>query len=148
MSADPFDLGRFVEAQAETFDAAVAELRGGRKRSHWMWFVFPQLKGLGVSAAAQYYGLAGLEEAVAYLAHPLLGPRLETAVEAVHASAAPSLRALLGAPDDLKFCSSMTVFAIAAPDGPYQGALDRWRGGEPDARTLALLGRSGRQDAG
>ena len=135
MSADPFDLARFVSAQAGTFGAALDELRAGRKRSHWMWFVFPQLKGLGSSPTAQFYGVVSLEEATAYLEHPVLGPRLEAAVGAVEASGAASLHALFGSPDDLKFCSSMTLFAIAAPDGPYQAALDRWCGGDPDRRA-------------
>lgn len=139
MSADPYDLARFVTAQAGAFSAAAEELRAGRKRSHWMWFVLPQLKGLGVSTTAQLYGISGLDEATAYLQHPVLGPRLEAAVEAVQVSGAPSLRALFGSPDDLKFCSSMTLFAIAAPAGPYQAALDHWCAGQPDHRTVALL---------
>jgi uncharacterized protein (DUF1810 family) len=143
MSADPYDLSRFMSAQAGTVDAALEELRAGRKRTHWMWFVFPQLKGLGVSPTAQFYGLSGLDEATAYLEHPMLGPRLEAAVDAVHASRATSLHALFGSPDDLKFRSSMTLFAVAAPEGPYQGALDRWCGGEPDPRTIALLSQAG-----
>ncbi len=145
MSADPYDLSRFVSAQAEIFEAAIAELRAGRKRTHWMWFVFPQLKGIGVSPTAQVYGLSGLDEATAYLEHPTLGPRLQAAVGAVQASAAPSLHSLFGSPDDLKFCSSMTLFAVAAPDGPYEGALDRWCGGVPDPRTIALLSQAGRE---
>jgi uncharacterized protein (DUF1810 family) len=145
MTADPFDLGRFVSAQAGTFEAALGELRAGRKRSHWMWFVFPQLRGLGHSSTAQFYGVSGLDEAAAYLAHPILGPRLEAVVAAVQASPAVSLNALFGAPDDLKFRSSMTLFAAAAPQGPYQAALDRWCGAEPDARTLELLKRGGPQ---
>jgi uncharacterized protein (DUF1810 family) len=138
MSADPFNLARFLSAQADLFEQALQELRDGRKRSHWMWFVFPQLKGLGQSARAQFYGLSSLEEAAAYLEHPVLSARLETAVAAVDASRAPSLHTLFGSPDDRKFCSSMTLFAIAAPDGPYQAALGRWCG-EPDHRTVALL---------
>jgi uncharacterized protein (DUF1810 family) len=110
-----------------------------------MWFVFPQLKGLGVSPTATFYGLSGLDEATAYLEHPMLGPRLEAAVDAVQASRATSLHALFGSPDDLKFRSSMTLFAVAAPEGPYQGALDRWCGGEPDPRTITLLSRAGRE---
>jgi uncharacterized protein (DUF1810 family) len=145
MSADPYDLSRFVSAQAGTFDAALDELRAGRKRTHWMWFVFPQLKGLGVSPTATFYGLSGLDEAAAYIGHPTLGPRLEAAVDAVQASRATSLHALFGSPDDLKFRSSMTLFAVAAPEGPYQGALDRWCGGEPDPRTIALLRQAGRE---
>lgn len=136
---DPHDLERFVTAQAGVFETALEELKAGRKRSHWMWFVFPQLKGLGVSSTATFYGLTGKAEAQAYLAHPILGPRLQAAVAAVQACGAASLHALFGAPDDLKFCSSMTLFAIAAPDGPYRAALDQWCGGRLDARTLALL---------
>jgi uncharacterized protein (DUF1810 family) len=146
VSADPYDPSWFVSAQAGTFDTAVAELRAGRKQTHWMWFVFPQLKGLGVSATAQFYGLSALDEATAYLQHPVLGPRLEAAVAAVQARGARSLHALFGAPDDLKFCSSMTLFAVAAPDGPYQGALDRWCAGEPDHRTTALLSQAKRPE--
>jgi uncharacterized protein (DUF1810 family) len=143
MSGDPFDLARFVSAQAGVCDRALEELRAGAKRSHWMWFVFPQLKGLGHSSTAQTYGIADLEEATAYLGHPVLGPRLETAVSAVLSSPASSLNALFGSPDDLKFRSSMTLFAIAGPDGPYRAALDRWCNGEPDHRTLDLLTRAG-----
>ena len=142
MSTDPFDLARFVSAQAGVFDAAVEELRAGRKRGHWMWFVFPQLRGLGASTTARLFGISGLEETTAYLEHPLLGPRLESAVAAVQASPAASLHGLFGSPDDLKFHSSMTLFAIAAPTGPCRATLDRWCGGEPDFRTLALLKRS------
>jgi uncharacterized protein (DUF1810 family) len=142
MSADPFDLARFVSAQAGAFGAAIEELRAGRKQTHWMWFVFPQLKGLGVSQAAQFYGISGLEEATAYLEHPVLGPRLESAVAAVQASPAASLHQLFGSPDDLKFRSSMTLFAVAGPAGPYQAALDRWCGGEADHKTVALLSRA------
>ncbi len=139
MSADPFDLARFVSAQAGVFDRAVEELRAGAKRSHWMWFVFPQLKALGRSPTAQYYGLASLDEASAYLEHPVLAPRLEAAVVAVQASPARDLHALFGSPDDLKFRSCMTLFSVAAPKGPYSAALDRWCDGQPDPVTLDLL---------
>jgi len=142
-----FDLARFARAQAGTFSSAVEELRAGRKRTHWMWFVFPQLKSLGVSPTAQLYGLSGLDEAIAYLEHTVLGPRLQAALEAVDASGAPSLYALFGAPDDRKFCASMTLFAGADPDGPYQGAIDRWCGGESDPRTVALFGQAARREA-
>ena len=138
MSADPFDLDRFVSAQAGVYDRACEELRAGRKRSHWMWFIFPQLKALGRSPTAQHYGLSSLAEANAYLNHPVLGLRLESAVAAVQASPAASLHALFGSPDDLKFRSSMTLFAAAAPDGPYQAALARWCG-DSDPATLDLL---------
>lgn len=138
---DPFQLERFVAAQAPVLANALAELRAGRKRSHWMWFVFPQLRGLGRSPMAQHYGIASLAEARAYLAHPLLGPRLAEATEAVLASPAPSLHALLGSPDDLKFRSSMTLFAHAAAGSgePFRAALTRWCGGLEDAATLDLL---------
>ncbi len=138
--ADPYDLERFVRAQAPVFDAALAELRGGKKRSHWMWFMFPQLRGLGYSATAHRYGVSSMDEARAYLAHPLLGTRLAEATEAALASGAGSLRALFGSPDDLKFCSSMTLFALAAGgDGPYRRALGHLCGGREDEATLRLL---------
>jgi uncharacterized protein (DUF1810 family) len=145
MSGDPFDLARFVAAQAGVFETALQELRAGRKRSHWMWFVFPQLRGLGRSPTAQFYGLSSLEEATAYLQHPVLGPRLDTSVGAAMDNSAPSLDALFGSPDDLKFCSSMTLFAIAGPDGPYQSALNRWCDGQPDHHTVELLSQTGEQ---
>ncbi len=148
MTTDPFDLARFVSAQAGVFGQAVEELRVGRKRSHWMWFVFPQLKGLGRSPTAQHFGIASLAEARAYLEHPVLRPGLEAAVAAVLASPATDLHALFGSPDDLKFCSSMTLFAMAGPHGPYQAALERWCGGTPDRHTLELLGRAGPAETG
>ena len=142
--SDPFDLQRFVDAQAGVIDRAIGELTAGRKASHWMWFVFPQLKGLGRSPTALFYGIASLEEARAYLAHPLLGPRLEVATRAALTAPAGSLRELFGSPDDLKFVSSMTLFAKATggDGGIYARALDRWTGGDQDARTLALLGQA------
>ena len=142
MSGDPFVLSRFVSAQTGVYPVALEELRAGRKRTHWMWFVFPQLKGLGRSPTAHFYGISGLTEASAYLQHPVLGPRLEAAVLAVLATPATSLNALFGSPDDLKFGSSMTLFAIAGPDGPYQAALDRWSDGEPDHHKVALLSQT------
>jgi uncharacterized protein (DUF1810 family) len=108
-----------------------------------MWFVFPQLKGLGRSPTAQFYGLSSLDEATAYLKHPVLGPRLEAAVAAATDNSASTLNALFGSPDDLKFCSSMTVFAIAGPEGPYQAALERWCDGQPDHHTVELLSHPG-----
>jgi uncharacterized protein (DUF1810 family) len=137
--SDPYDLRRFVTAQAGVFDQALAELQAGRKRSHWMWFVFPQLKGLGRSPKAQFYGIGSLDEAIAYLDHSVLGPRLEVAVAAVQSTSVASLHALFGTPDDRKFRSSMTLFAVASPNGFYQAALDRWCEGEGDPQTLALL---------
>ena len=102
--ADPFDLERFVTAQAPVFTTALAELKAGRKRSHWMWFIFPQLRGLGHSSTAFFYGISSLAEARAYLAHPLLGPRLEICTEAVLGIRDSTLNAIFGSPDDLKFC--------------------------------------------
>jgi uncharacterized protein (DUF1810 family) len=133
-----YDLDRFVTAQAPVFEAALAELRAGRKRSHWMWFVFPQLKGLGMSLTARHFGIASLDEARAYLGHPVLGSRLVAATQAAIDAPSPSLHALFGSPDDLKFRSSMTLFAQVRPE-PFQAALDRWCDG-PDEKTLRLLG--------
>ena len=138
---DPFDLERFVTAQAPIFEIALGELKAGQKRSHWMWFVFPQLRGLGRSSMAQFYGVGSLDEARAYLAHPLLGTSLEIATEAVLAIKERSLYAIFGAPDNMKFHSSMTLFARAAADdnSAFQRALDRYCEGRMDQRTLALL---------
>ena len=111
--ADPFHLERFVAAQAPVFPAVLAELRAGRKRGHWMWFVFPQLRGLGRSPTAEFYGIGSLDEARAYLAHPVLGPRLTLCTEALLAVEGRSLHAIFGSPDNLKFCSSMTLFSRA-----------------------------------
>jgi uncharacterized protein (DUF1810 family) len=138
---DGFDLQRFVTAQAPVFDAVLEELRAGRKRSHWMWFVFPQLRGLGRSPTALFYGIASLDEARAYLAHPLLGPRLDLCTKTVMAHAGRPLRTIFGSPDDMKFRSSMTLFALASPDGStaFRQALALWCDGEMDEGTLALL---------
>jgi uncharacterized protein (DUF1810 family) len=142
MTSATFHLQRFVDAQASVFEVAVAELSAGRKRSHWMWFIFPQLRGLGHSPTAQFFAIASLDEARAYYAHSLLGPRLERCTETVLKSRAHSLNELFGSPDDLKFRSCMTLFEIAVPSVPLFGdALDRWCGGERDERTLQLLAK-------
>lgn len=134
------DLGRFVEAQAATYAAALAELRRGRKASHWMWFVFPQIAGLGRSPTARFYALASLDEARAYLAHPVLGPRLTEVVDAILALPGRDARAVFGSPDDLKLRSSLTLFQAAAPDEPrFQRALDKYFAGRPDPLTLERL---------
>ena len=140
---DPFDLQRFVTAQLPAFEAALGELRAGSKRSHWMWFVFPQLRGLGHSSIAEFYGISSLEEACAYLAHPLLGPRLILCTTTVIETDSASLHAIFGSPDDMKFRSCMTLFSLAteAADSPFRHALDRWCAGRPDQRTLALIRR-------
>lgn len=138
--AGPFALDRFVQAQAPVYEDVLAQLRAGRKRSHWMWFVFPQLAGLGRSSTAQYYAIVSLDEARAYLAHPVLGPRLRECSGLVLAGREADAHRLFGAPDDLKFRSCLTLFQRAAPQEPVFGAcLDRFFGGVPDARTLALL---------
>lgn len=137
---DPFDLSRFLTAQAPIFDTALEELRAGRKQSHWMWFIFPQLRGLGHSSMAQFYGMGSLDEARAYLAHPVLGPRLALVTQAVQASQSRSLNAIFGSPDDMKFRSCMTLFSLAAGGAnPFGEALVRWCDGQADDATLSLL---------
>ncbi|MFK5665787.1 DUF1810 domain-containing protein [Pseudomonas shirazica] len=139
MHAD-FDLQRFVETQNPVYDQVMQELQAGRKRSHWMWYVFPQLDGLGHSAMAERYALAGIDEARAYLAHPLLGPRLQACVTALLQHHDKSAREMLGSPDYLKLRSCLTLFAQAAPGNPlFQLALVQFYDGEPDALTLAML---------
>lgn len=138
--ADPFDLDRFVRAQAPVLEQARHELSAGRKRSHWMWFVFPQLQGLGHSDMARRYAIGSLEEARAYAAHPLLGPRLRDCAALVNAVPGRSAHDILGSPDDLKFHACMTLFARAAPEEPVFGAaLARFFGGAPHGPTLAGL---------
>ena len=139
--ADPFNLSRFVQAQARNYGDAIAELRAGRKTSHWMWYVFPQIAGLGSSPMAQTYAIGSLAEARAYLAHPVLGARLRECVAAVLAVQGRSAHEIFGAPDDLKLRSSLTLFAAADPDEPlFRRALEAFFGGAPDPRTLELLG--------
>jgi uncharacterized protein (DUF1810 family) len=139
-SVDSFDLERFVQAQAPMFAQVIMELAAGRKRSHWMWFVFPQLRGLGRSATAHYYAIAGLAEAQAYLRHPILGTRLVECTSLVNAAEVPSAHALFGSPDDLKFRSCMSLFS-RLPHAPaqFQQALDRYFAGDADPLTLQLL---------
>jgi len=134
------DLQRFVDAQEPRIADAMAELRAGRKRTHWMWFVFPQLRGLGRSAMASAYGIASLDEARAYLAHPILGPRLRQCTQRVLDVDGRDAHALFGSPDDLKFCSCMRLFAHAAGGrSVFVAALDRFFDGRPDPATLRLL---------
>ena len=139
MNAPSFDLERFVAAQEPVMAAVFEELRRGRKRSHWMWFVFPQLAGLGSSAMARRFAVTSLDEARAYLAHPTLGLRLEECCALVIA-AQGSITDILGSPDDLKFRSCLTLFRQAAPHkAVFQQGLDRFYRGEPDPRTLDAL---------
>ncbi|MGL3199130.1 MULTISPECIES: DUF1810 domain-containing protein [Curtobacterium] len=134
------DLVRFVTAQEGVHDTALAELRAGRKRSHWMWFVFPQLAGLGRSPTAQHFAITDVDQAARYLADPVLGPRLLEAVAVLIDAPAVSAEALLGGIDAVKARSSLTLFARAAADpGPFRAALDRWYGGVEDPVTLRLL---------
>jgi uncharacterized protein (DUF1810 family) len=140
VSDDPHHLDRFVQAQQGLHDTALDELRHGRKTSHWMWFVFPQLAGLGRSATAQHYALDGRAEARAYLDHPVLGPRLLEATAVVAAAPARSADDRLGGIDAMKLRSSMTLFAHAATDpAPFRAVLDRWYGGTEDPVTVRLL---------
>jgi len=134
------DLERFVGAQADVYDDALAELRAGSKRGHWMWFVFPQIAGLGRTATAQRFAIADLAEARAYLAHPVLGPRLVECAEALLKVTGRTATQILGTPDDLKLRSSMTLFARAADDpAVFRAVLDRYYGGEDDPLTLQRL---------
>jgi uncharacterized protein (DUF1810 family) len=140
MSADPFELQRFVAAQAPVIDTVLQELAAGRKRSHWMWFVFPQLKSLGRTSMAQHFGLASLDEARAYWAHPVLGPRLKACTQRVLAVEGRSALQIFGMPDMLKFGSSMTLFErAAANEAVFAKALDKFYASQRDANTIALL---------
>ncbi len=137
-------LERYLEAQEPVFGQVLDELRRGRKTSHWMWFIFPQIKGLGRSATAEHFAIGSLEEARAYAQHPVLGPRLTLVTELVNAIAERSIGEILGPPDDLKFRSCMTLFARAYRDNggdpaPFVRALDKYFGGKPDPLTLARL---------
>jgi uncharacterized protein (DUF1810 family) len=141
-ASDPFDLKRFVDAQAPLYRTVVEELRGGRKLSHWMWFVFPQLRGLGRSPMAARYGISSLEEARAYLEHDVLGPRLHECAQLVNQVQGRSINEIFGSPDDLKLCSSMTLFACATDDNEdFLTLLTRYYHGEQDPVTLAQLKR-------
>ncbi len=136
------DLQRFVEAQQPLYDQVCRELRAGEKRSHWMWFIFPQLAGLGHSPMAQRYALSDLAHAAAYLAHPVLGERLRECVTLVNGHADRTAAQMFGHPDDLKLCSSLTLFQLAAPTEPlFTRALQQFYGGVADPATLTLLQR-------
>jgi uncharacterized protein (DUF1810 family) len=138
---DPFNLDRFVDAQSGEYEHVLAELRAGRKQSHWIWFIFPQLKGLGRSPTAELYGIGSVDEARAYLRHHILGRRLEECTTLVIGIEGRAIDEILGFPDNLKFRSSMTLFANAADDNRiFLDALKKYFAGEPDAKTLELLG--------
>jgi uncharacterized protein (DUF1810 family) len=135
-----FNLERFERAQAPVYETALNELRAGRKRSHWMWFVFPQIAGLGRSEMAQRYAISSLGEAAAYLAHPVLGARLRECCQVLAASDEGSASDIFGYPDDMKFHSSLTLFAQAAPgEAVFRECLDKFFNGQPDAHTLSRL---------
>jgi uncharacterized protein (DUF1810 family) len=137
---DPFNLRRFVEAQDLVYRSVIGELRAGVKQSHWMWFVFPQVAGLGRSATAEMYAIGSLDEAKAYLAHPLLGGRLRECTQLMLDVTGKSARQILGSPDDLKFRSSMTLFAHAATDETlFRDALAKYFDKEEDPQTLRML---------
>ncbi|QDV44045.1 hypothetical protein Enr13x_39060 [Stieleria neptunia] len=140
---DPFDLARFVSAQRDCYEQALSEIECGQKRTHWMWFVFPQLRGLGFSSTARLYGISGIDEARAYLAHPVLGTRLMDCCEAMLSVPDRTAAEILGPPDDLKLRSCATLFAsIAGEDSVFQRILDRFFDGKSDQRTLHLLGNA------
>jgi uncharacterized protein (DUF1810 family) len=138
--SDPFDLARFVKAQEANYTQALAEVRDGRKRSHWMWYVFPQIDGLGFSEMARRYAIKSLDEARAYLAHPVLGPRLTECAEAALAVEGRSALAIFGSPDDMKLKSCATLFALVSPDGSaFHRLLDKFFQGERDEKTVRLV---------
>lgn len=138
--ADPFDLGRFISAQEGTYKNVVQELMSGQKLTHWMWFIFPQLNGLGTSATARHYAIKNLEEARKYLAHPVLGARLLECTKAVNGLQGRTALQIFNSPDNLKFCSSMTLFEqVAGPNSVFSFSLEKYYSGRRDTRTLALL---------
>lgn len=142
-TGDRYNLNRFVQAQKADYDRALAEVKSGEKRSHWMWYIFPQLEGLGSSATAHHYAIKSLEEAQAYLAHPVLGPRLVACAEAALSVKGRSAHEIFGSPDDLKLKSCATLFALVSPEGSvFDRLLDQFFAGDRDAKTLQLLGLS------
>ena len=137
---DAFNLDRFVRAQEADYDAALAEIRSGRKHSHWMWYVFPQIAGLGISATSQQFAIRGLAEATAYLAHPILGPRLIDCADALLALDGRSAHDIFGSPDDMKLRSCATLFAqVSTGNSVFERILDKYFDGQADERTLALV---------
>jgi uncharacterized protein (DUF1810 family) len=136
------DLQRFLDAQRTDYPTALAEIKAGRKRSHWMWYVFPQLQGLGFSETARYYGIKDAAEAEAYLKHPVLGSRLVEISQALLPLPGSDANRIMGSPDDMKLRSSMTLFAAMLGTEPvFQAVLDKFFGGEQDSKTVQLLGK-------
>jgi uncharacterized protein (DUF1810 family) len=138
---DPYDLVRFLQAQEGDYDRALAEINGGRKRSHWMWYIFPQIDGLAFSSTSKFYAIKNRDEARAYLEHPILGPRLLECAEAVVRLEGKSAREVFGSPDDLKLRSCATLFACVSPPGSvFERLLAKYYEGQRDEKTLQLLG--------
>lgn len=143
-AGDPHDLGRFVQAQRDDYDQALSEVRAGRKRSHWMWYVFPQFDGLAFSSTSKRYAIKGVAEAEAYLAHPILGPRLVDCCEAAISVEGRSAAEVFGSPDDMKLRSCATLFAAVSPAGSvFERLLDKYFRGARDEKTLRLMGKAG-----
>ena len=141
MYYDGSSLEKFVSAQKRDYATALQEIRNGRKRSHWIWYIFPQVQGLGMSSTAQFYGIKDLEEAKDYMEHPVLGPRLIEISEALLGLESSNPGAVMGFPDDLKLCSSMTLFELAAPEeNVFSKVLEKFYGGRRDELTLRILG--------
>jgi len=136
---DPFDLQRFLDAQSSIYPRVLDDLRRGRKESHWMWFIFPQLAGLGYSAMAQRFAISSREEAIAYLRHTILGARLKKCTALVNAIEGRTILEILGSPDDLKFRSSITLFGAVSSEPEFAAAISKFYGGTPDQATLDLL---------
>jgi len=142
MTRDPHNLNRFVQAQEHDYDQALGEIRAGRKRSHWMWYVFPQFTGLGSSPTSAHYAIKSVQEATAYLAHPVLGPRLLECADAALQIEGRSALEVFGSPDDMKLRSSATLFASVSAEGSvFHQIIDKYFGGEQDVRTIELLNR-------
>ena len=142
-AGDPYDLNRFLRAQEDDYAQALAEVQSAQKRSHWMWYIFPQMEGLGFSSTSRRYAIKSLEEATAYLHHPVLGPRLTACAEAAIGVTGRSARDIFGSPDDLKLHSCATLFACVAPAGSvFEQLLDKYFQGQRDHKTLVLLGRA------
>jgi uncharacterized protein (DUF1810 family) len=142
-TADPYNLQRFVEAQHADYEDVCAELRAGRKTSHWIWFIFPQIKGLGTSVTSDWFAISSLDEAKAYLQHSVLGQRLRECTQLVNLVEGRSIREIFGSPDHMKFRSSMTLFAHATVENRvFLDALRKYSGGELDPATLGLLGKT------
>jgi len=137
---DPYNLGRFVDAQSEDYERAFSEIQSGRKRSHWMWYIFPQFDGLGLSAMSKHYAVKSVAEAEAFLAHPVLGPRLVECAEAALRVDRLSALEMFGSPDDMKLRSCATLFAyVSSEDSVFHRIIDKYFHGQPDDRTLSLI---------